>query len=372
MSEDASTFKYLSMTLLIILSILTIIGNSTCIFVINRTKELSRTPSSYLIRNLLIVHFLQGLIVFPLYAAKKHGVESLLWHQMICDGFRLTFMITFYMAVFSVFLIAMDRFIAVIFAMRYREIVTKRRVIFCIIGIWMYITSLCLIPFKYPDGHPRMEGFFYTNNPNNTSNISMAINATMPRKPIVKCKYNQSKLWTILMLAFNCLLPYITIVGIYQFIIFQISKSERKTKDKKSSTQSSEESKYKIKEISKFRKITTVSLILSIAYLVTWSPSVFYYVLWSVCPNVCFSEGYKHSNIETYIGFFTKYLAFLDAIASPIIYCLFSERFRYFVPRLKEKKKNHLDLANVDLLKSYNTSHFSVSSERIQTSTDIC
>ena len=330
MGEEATSFRHLSIILLSILSILTILANSTGIFVISRTKELSKTPSSYLIRNLLTVHFIQGLIVFPLYVAKKHGVESVVLYQFICDGFRFTFMVTFYMAVFSVLFIATDRFIAVVFTMHYREIVTKQRLLLCIVAIWIYITSISLIPFKHSD----------VNINSNDTNVAIVTNVTMPRKSsIVKCNYNQSELWTILMLGFNCLLPYITMVIMYQYIIFQLKKIERKAKI--------ESSRFKIEEINKNRKITKVSLLLSIAYLVTWSPSVLYYILWCVCPHTCFTDAYQYSKEETYITFAMKYLAFLDAIVSPVIYCFFSERFRYFVPCLKGDKTKQLHLAHV-------------------------
>ena len=356
MEEEASTFKVLSIALLTTLSILTILAGATCFCIIHQTKELSKTPSSYLIRNLLTVHFIQSVIVFPLYVAKKHGVESLLWNTIICDGFRFTFMITFYIAIFSVSLIAIDRRIAVFHPIRYREMVTKRRVLFCIIGIWVYITLLCLIPFKYNGNHGTISFVYKINN--TISNATIPRNATLLNKNHVsKCDYNQPPLWTILMLGINCLLPYVSIVVIYRSITHKMKKIHARTnirresagyyadkcikKNKKKSAGST------AKEMSMKRKITKVSMLLSIAYLITWSPSVLYYILWCVCPHTCFTDAYQYSKEETYITFAMKYLAFLDAIVSPVIYCFFSERFRYFVPCLKGEKTKRVHLAHV-------------------------
>lgn len=107
--SDLSPFRTLSIVLLGILSLLSIITNGFCINIIRKSKELSRTHSSYLIRSLLTVHFIQGLIVFPLYMAKKMSIDSIFWYSVICDSFRFTFMTTFYMAIVSMVLIALDR-----------------------------------------------------------------------------------------------------------------------------------------------------------------------------------------------------------------------------------------------------------------------
>lgn len=374
MDEEENIFKNVSITLLIILSIIAMVTNGACIYIISKAKELSSNPSSYLIQNLLIVHFLQGLLAFPLYAAKKHGTESIFWKQMICDGFRVTYMMTFYLAVFSVFLITIDRFVAVFFVMRYQELVDWKRVIYFIIGVWVYITLLCLIPFLNFGQKNENDDFMNIDvNSDMKTNATILINhrdsanstKNLKKDGGVQCHYNQSKLWTTLMLSVNCLVPYIAIVILYQLITYKIHQMETKTKAMTSSSAYDDNmtsSESKAKEFSRSKKITKVSMILSIAYMVTWSPSIVYYILWSVCPDTCFSRDYKSSNAENYVSFSMKYLAFLDAIASPFIYCMLSERFRHFIPcSTTSSTTTHQNNDSVALLSKENRSQNSAS-----------
>lgn len=325
MEQEGIVFTVIYSLLLVALSLVTITMNGACIYIISVTRELSKSASSILIRCLLFIHFVQGLVVFPIYMAKKIGVHSPLWYRVICDGFRFSFMATFYMAIYCMVLIALDRVFAVTFVIRYREFVTRKRVKFCIIFLWMYIILLCLSPFRNPDNDPVMEGFYGRIKCHFNSSISH-----VHKYYIATCNYNQSKTWTLSMLIYNCLIPYVAMVTMYKYIGHKVRRIEIKSNLYSPSFQSKKHVKHK--------NITRVCYLLLITHLITWVPSIVYYIIWSVCPQSCFAIGFKRSYVETYVGFFTKYLAFLDAVASPAIYCCYSEQFRKFW-----KNKNNRD-----------------------------
>ena len=95
--------------------------------------------------------------------------------------------------------------------------------------------------------------------------------------------------------------------------------------------------------LKKHKQITHLAIMLSVAYFIFWLPSVIYFILLRVCPSACFANSYKDSSAETYIGFSTKYLAFLDALIAPLIYCFYQEEFRQWLPRKK------LDSPNINI-----------------------
>ena len=382
MADDLE-FKAVTIVLLCLLAIITILINAVCICIISKSKPLLQRPSTYFILNLLTVHLIQGLVVFPFYAAKKSNIESLQWGQVICDGFRFSYMLTFYSAIYGVLLIGLDRVLATCWVWQYREVVTKKRVLISIIFVWIYIIVLCVIPFLHHDNKPKSKhggnlnktiDLFPYNNSLENSTFFLERNITKSVKVI--CTYRQSRLWTILMLVLNCMVLYLIIMLCYQIIIYKINKMDKRSRSMTTysvpGSQNSDNHEPNVKnalsntallnnavivmnaeDIKKHKHIMHLAMILSVAYFLFWSPSVIYFILWSVCPSSCFTSGYKDSEAEMYIGFITKYLAFLDAFAAPLIYCFYHEEFRKLIPCKKFKKPELL--TNSDEIRNGNS-----------------
>jgi 7 transmembrane receptor (rhodopsin family). len=334
--------------LLVVLAVVSMVTNTACIYVILRSKTLLKRPSTLLLLNLLVVHFVQSVIVFPLYAAKKADAAS----GLVCDGFRFTYMLTFYTAVYSVLLIAIDRVLATFFVLQYKELVTKQRVTMAILMLWTSIIVLCLIPFRGKAGQ-------------NTSNL-MKTNRTNITKQT--CTYKQTKLWSTLMLLLNCVLPYCLIVIGYQAIIRQIQHIETRSRSATVMVEAWSHDGNRIwvrEEVKRHKRVTKLSLILSVVYLLLWSPSFVYYNLVHFCSQSCFisADTYFESPAETYVSFFVKYVAFLDAIAAPLIYCFYHKEFR-------EEGKEHLRCSCV-LAESKSDDEFLDSGQAVEMATTI-
>ena len=322
---------------LMILSIGTIVLNAFCLYVIKNSKSLKRKPSTVLILNLLLLHMFQGLFVYPLYAGKKLHVGNILLAKVFANGFRFTYMLAFYSTCLGVMSISMNRFLATILLTRYKQVVTIKSVTIYFICLWLYIISLCLLPFQNLQTD-------IDQNENNTF-----INDTLMRPKLYY--YNQQKQWTTFMLVFNAALPYVIVVGCYVFIIFRLKQMERHQTNKapmKYYTSGIEMTEMKKKEpttttmkkkkkkktpvienkiLKKYKLVTYFSLVLSITYAVLWSPSIINFLLLANC-KACFPVNYDGSNMEDYVGFIVKYLAFIDSIATPIIYCLRKPEFK--------------------------------------------
>ena len=117
-------------------SLVVIVGNSTVLLIIYRVRAL-RSSSNILIASLAIADLEVGLVVYPVYIALTrkwfsthlvYRLENFLWIQCLVTS------------TFTLCAISIDRLIAVTFAIRYTQIITKKRCYQTILSIW--ITSL--------------------------------------------------------------------------------------------------------------------------------------------------------------------------------------------------------------------------------------
>ena len=119
-------------------SLVAIGGNSTVLLIIYRVRAL-RSSSNILIASLAIADLEVGLVMYPVYIALTvtrkwfsahlvYRLENFLWIQCLVTS------------TFTLCAISIDRLIAVTFAIRYKQIITKKRCYRTILSIW--ITSL--------------------------------------------------------------------------------------------------------------------------------------------------------------------------------------------------------------------------------------
>lgn len=145
MNKDLFTQSiiYISITL----SICIVTVNILCIGVIIASTKLRRKPPTVFILNLLVTHLLQGVFVLPVYALKKAKSYPRDSYPLVCDTWRLSYMLTFYGTCINVLLVAVDRFVATRFAVSATiRLTTTRCRIICGVS-WFYMVLLCLVPF---------------------------------------------------------------------------------------------------------------------------------------------------------------------------------------------------------------------------------
>ena len=321
---DYVTFETTVATLLILLAIFTILINGTCIYTIVKKKTLRKQPTSYFKLNLLFICLFQGILVFPLYTGKKLvSKDHTSQYHIYCDGFRFTYMTTFYGGVFAVLLISIDRLTATSFVLQYQTLVTNKRAVSVIASSWIYIIVLCILPFKI-----NSKKSFKVNNQTSTST-----NQTDVEIILSNCHYQPNALWTLFMLGINCCLPLLLIIIFYKIITNSLNKHLRKSIVSKISSNSLPGIyTHEKDEIKRNKSITKLSLMLCVTYIIFWLPSIAYYVLIVICPIKCFPDGYNESVYETYVSFIIKYLAYLNAIVAPLIYCFYHQDFRKLLP----------------------------------------
>ena len=114
------------------LMLISILGNALILAVIIRTPSIRSTPNMIMLCSLAVSDFLVGLIAQPLYIAKKLtkyrpvGHASTMMTHSLCGVSLLT-----------ITAIAVDRFLALHYHMRYATLVTHSRVKYTLIIMWL-------------------------------------------------------------------------------------------------------------------------------------------------------------------------------------------------------------------------------------------
>lgn len=314
--------------------------NTTCIYVIYKSSKLRKKPPTILIGNLIGTHMIQGVCVLPLYIIRTANIANDVIQPYICAGFWFTYMLTFYSATVSVFLLSLDRVLAVRLLTKYETYVTSKNVLKTTILAWSYIVALCLLPFfgRY-----------------------MARSKALT---FAKCHYLQQREWTIFMLIANALVPYLFIVVGYIYVHKKLRKLRNYFSDlehKKGISLDNVEQNRNEKRKRKFMfhsKITRLTFIVVLTYGITWFPTIIYYLLQHICLD-CFSESYYKSDLKKFMSFLMKYINFFDAIIAPVIYCYFHDDFRMEFKRIVFQKtvKNYTTNESIGL--SYNNNMYS-------------
>lgn len=285
--------------ILVIQSLGTIIGNVfVCIAIYIRPNL--HNVTYYSIFSLAIADLLAGIVAMPSYIAKKF-VYSGPYVTFICDSFRFSYFITGYASILSLCVISVDRLIAVKNPLAYVNIVTRKRVVFALVLIWIDCVVVSLLPF-----------------------------IPLPGKQTYECNYNPTRWWSVMVIVTNVLIPFLFIVICYMYIYciarthLQRIKSERKSVRGSLVTDSNDKRKQR-KQRKESKANVTIMIVIGL-FIVCWFPSSIYYFLQMVCPH-CFPESFTGSTRDL-VNALVKLLTFTSSLSNPIIYCWRSVEFR--------------------------------------------
>ena len=120
------------------LSITAFLGNTLILVALHKESSL-HPPSKLLLRSLAITDLLVGIIVEPLYVAYLMSVKSKRWY--ICYNVYVALFIASYIlcavSLLVLTAISVDRLLALWLGLRYRQVVTLRRVYITVIVMWV-------------------------------------------------------------------------------------------------------------------------------------------------------------------------------------------------------------------------------------------
>ncbi|XP_031574560.1 histamine H2 receptor-like [Actinia tenebrosa] len=118
-------------------SILAVVGNASILWAVHKNKSL-RNVSNNLIVSLCLSDLITGLLVSPLSIA----MATLLRHEE--EHERLESFLFFFLGVvlinttLTLSTVSVDRYIAIVFPLRYKELVTQRKSVCILIGTWTF------------------------------------------------------------------------------------------------------------------------------------------------------------------------------------------------------------------------------------------
>ncbi|XP_066929020.1 alpha-1A adrenergic receptor-like [Clytia hemisphaerica] len=136
----------LSVTILSLLMLISIVGNLLIIVATIMNARL-RSYTSYLICNLAVSDFLITCINLPIRICQFFGLN---WAAGGISKCKISVAITIFVFTSSnanLFLITLDRFLGITFPLRYRGLMTKRKLLIAVIFSWLYALVIATFPF---------------------------------------------------------------------------------------------------------------------------------------------------------------------------------------------------------------------------------
>ena len=266
----------------------------------------SRYPVDYPLVSLLVANTLQGLITIPAYALKKWKPGSSSQQAIICNAFRFTYFLCAHASILSLLTSSCDRIIALYYALRYQEFVTKKRLLLVLIGIWMFVIAFDLIPF-FPVNLTDSDG----------------------------CHYVPNKQWSVTMHILLNIIPFPILILNSIFIVrVAMRHVERQKSINKEKSRSRPKRSLRNVQFIFQMKATQKVLLITGTYILCVGPACVYYLLVWLCPH-CFSSSYKHH--QQWVRFVVKLLVHSHALLSPIIFFWRSKLFRSEAKRVLSK-----------------------------------
>lgn len=127
----------------LLLTAFIIIINTFVLFLVYKRKVL-RTVTNYILCSLAVSDLLTGLCSIPIYLACNiiRKPEICFWSEVML---RLTSVST----VLHLLMVTMDRYLAIIYSLRYHSLVTKKRAVLVLSGIWSVSLFMALVQLAW-------------------------------------------------------------------------------------------------------------------------------------------------------------------------------------------------------------------------------
>ncbi|XP_066446578.1 alpha-1B adrenergic receptor [Eleutherodactylus coqui] len=121
-----------------------IVGNIMVIISVVTNRQL-RIPTNYLIVNLAIADLLLSTTVLP-FSATLEIADQWVFGRIFCDIWAAMDVLCCTASIFSLCAISIDRYIGVRYSLRYPTIVTRKRVLLALLGVWILSTVISIGP----------------------------------------------------------------------------------------------------------------------------------------------------------------------------------------------------------------------------------
>ena len=305
------------------LAIIIIVLNSIAILVFLRRKT-NAAPVDFPLLSLLVANLLQGSLTLPAYALKKISSFGDNEHAVICDVYRFSFFVSAHASILSLLASSVDRLVALLYPLRYWEIVSKKRIFVVVAFIWLFVICFDVVPFFTPSRYD-------------------------------KCHYTPVKAWSVSMGILMNIIPLPLLLVSY-IVTIRIAYSHARRDVTFNSRNLSRRDKVRI--VCGIRATRKAVMIIG-SYFIFVGPACVYYLLEWLCHS-CFTLDYKIHK-EQYLHFFLKVLVNVHAVVSAVLFYWNSKDFRKKAREVlsgRERITSHLSSLNSPKKRTTNIEDF--------------
>ncbi|XP_070537178.1 adenosine receptor A3-like [Ptychodera flava] len=287
---------------MLLLAIPCVVENVVVLLIIITDRKL-HTVTNILIVSMAIADFAVGAINMPLYVNELSSETLKYVECMVSKSVTLIFIL---LSIFHLFLIALDRFIAIVYPLRYELLMTPRRVLAMVISLWIAIPIAGMLPLM---GWRSQE---YTDF----------------NEPLELCYFGAfaSLSYTMVMFFLCCLVPVVTMMVLY-CCIFRVAKQQaRRIADVQQNFTDRQEyraSKKQQRKLVDDSKAAKVLCLVMGCFLISMLPA-------SICLVI---DIITLGGIPNSVAVFTNFFAFSNSIVNPLIYALGTKQTRLAIQR---------------------------------------
>ena len=304
-SDDASVHNTSTLDLprvigcsigLIIVIIMTILGNLLVVVTICTTRRL-QNPTNYFILSLSITDFLLGIFVLPFSA---WNTVALNWPLggIFCNIYTSMDVMLCTVSILTLFAISLDRYISVTKPLKYDEKMTWKIVLWVMIGVWVFSFVMAFLPIHLGWNTPS--------------------GAVQNMKGEKSCIFELNRPYVLLVSLPTYFAPLIIMCGVYLKIL-NITKHQVRQINKltmPSSNGRHMNSEQQTRQVSD-RKATVTLATIVLAFAVCWVP---YFMLFTLKPfGIAVNE---------HIDLLFLWLGYANSMINPFLYGFYNSVYR--------------------------------------------
>ncbi|XP_073452828.1 melanopsin isoform X1 [Aquarana catesbeiana] len=318
------------------------LGNFLVIYAFSRSRSL-RSPANMFIINLAISDFLMSITQAPVFFTTSlhkrwiFGEKGCELYAFCGALFGITSMIT-------LMVIALDRYFVITRPLASIGVVSKKRAVLILLGVWLYSLAWSLPPF-------------------------FGWSAYVPEGLLTSCTWDyvtftpSVRAYTMLLFCFVFFIPLFVIIYCYIFIFKAIKNTNRAVH--KIGSDDNKESQKQYQKMKNEWKMAKIALIVILLYVISWAP-------YSTVALVAFA-GYANM-LTPYMNSVPAVIAKASAIHNPIIYAITHPKYRMAIAKYIPCLRPILRVTRKDSrsFSSYPSSRRSTVTSHCSQSSDIC
>ena len=282
---------------LAILDILTILGNLlVCVTIL--TNRRLKTTTNYFILSLAVSDLLLGIVVLP-FSTLNTVWPSWPLGAIFCNVFISSDVMLCTVSILNLFAISLERYIAVTSPLRYSKVLTFRRVMIILSGVWIFSFAMAFLPIHLG---------WNTNN-GNIQNL---------HEPQF-CMFESNKAYVLFVSIGTYFLPLLIMCLVY-VKVFQIARDQvqRINSLVRSTARMFQSQPSKDPRFASDSKATVTLASVVTAFAICWIP---YFVIFTARPFLSWP-------IDPHLDLFALWLGYVNSMLNPFLYAFHSTQFR--------------------------------------------